>query len=202
MFQGKIEVISGCMFAGKSEELIRRVKRAAIARKNVQVFNPYLNERYSPACLLKNHDGLVVEAQPVRNSEEIAESVRPETEVVAVDEVQFFDKSISDVATALANRGIRVILAGIDTDFRGEPFGPMSYLLAIADDVMKLHAICMNCGEPASRSQRLINGKPALYDSPTIMVGGRESYEARCRACFELPNAPPPKQVAAGSAAI
>jgi thymidine kinase len=183
---GWIEVITGVMFSGKSEELIRRVRRAVIAKKRVQVFKSHLDDRYH-VYSVTTHDGLAVEAVPVGTALEIAQHVRPETAVVAIDEVQFLDPGIVRVATDLAGRGVRVILAGTDTDFRGEPFGPMPHLLAIAEIVDKLHAICVVCGDPACRNQRLINGKPAPYTSPTIMVGGSESYEARCRHCHEVP---------------
>lgn len=183
---GWIEVIAGVMFSGKSEELIRRVRRAIIAKKKVQVFKSHLDDRYG-IYSVTTHDGLAVEAEPVSSSLEIAEKVGPDTSVVAVDEAQFLDRGIVAVATALANRGVRVILAGTDTDFRGEPFGPMPELLAVAEVVDKLHAICVRCGDPACRNQRLIDGKAAPYDSPIIMVGGRETYEARCRRCHEVP---------------
>ena len=184
---GWIEVLCGVMFSGKSEELIRRVRRAIIARKKVQVFKSHLDERYSGIYHVSSHDGRTVEAVPIDTPEQIAHLVRPDTQVVAIDEAQFLDASIVDLVTELANCGRRVILAGTDCDFRGEPFGPMPQLLAIAEMVDKLHAICVICGNPASRNQRLIGGKPARYDSPTIMVGNNESYEARCRACHSVP---------------
>jgi len=184
---GWIEVIAGVMFSGKSEELIRRVRRAVIARKRVQVFKSHLDARYAGLYTLSTHDGGTVEAEPVDSSEEIMGRRRPDTEVVAVDEVQFLDDGIVSVANALADQGVRVVLAGIDMDFRGLPFGPMPTLLAVAEIVDKLQAICVVCGDPAGRNQRLVNGKPALWDSPTIMVGGRESYEARCRHCHRVP---------------
>ncbi len=183
---GWIEVITGVMFSGKSEELIRRVRRAVIARKRVQVFKSHLDDRYH-VFSVTTHDGLTVEAHPVSTALEIATQVRPDTSVVAIDEVQFLDGGIVDVATDLARRGVRAILAGTDTDFRGDPFGAMPQLLAVAEIVDKLHAICVVCGDPACRNQRLLNGKPAPYDSPTIMVGGSESYEARCRHCHQVP---------------
>jgi thymidine kinase len=176
------------MFSGKSEELIRRVRRAVIARKKVQVFKSHLDDRYAGLHSISTHDGITVEAQPVDSAGEIIRLVRPETEVVAVDETQFLDESIVDVATAMAKRGVRVILAGTDADFRGEPFGAIPQLMAVAEYVDKLHAICVVCGEEACRNQRLIDGKPARYDSPTIMVGGSETYEARCRRCHEVPH--------------
>jgi thymidine kinase len=175
------------MFSGKSEELIRRVRRAIIARKKVQVFKSHLDERYAGIYQVSSHDGRTVEAVPVDTPEQIGRLVHPETQVVAIDEAQFLDASIVPLVTALANRGVRVIVAGTDSDFRGEPFGPMPQLLAIAEVVDKLHAICVICGNPASRNQRLIGGRPARYDSPTIMVGSTESYEARCRACHSVP---------------
>ncbi len=184
---GTIEVIAGVMFSGKSEELIRRVRRAIIARQQVQVFKSHLDERYAGLYRISSHNGAVIEAIPVGTAAEVFRQVEPETEVVAVDEAQFLDASIVDIATEMAARGLRVILAGTDTDFRGEPFGPMGTLMAIADGVEKLTAICLVCGQPASRNQRLVDGLPARYDSPTIMVGGSESYEARCRHCHRVP---------------
>ena len=184
---GWIEVISGVMFSGKSEELIRRVRRAVIAKKKVQVFKSHLDERYSGVYAVSSHDGTIVEAEPVQHAIEIMERLRPGTEVVAIDEAQFLDSGVVLVANTLARRGVRVVLAGTDSDFRGEPFGSMGELMAVAEVVDKLHAICVVCGGPASRNQRLVNGTPAPYDSPTIMVGGRESYEARCRHCHEVP---------------
>src|SRR5205823_6311256 len=177
---GRIEVIAGVMFSGKSEELIRRVRRAVIAKNQVQVFKSHLDARYAGLYSISTHDGGLVEAEPVDSSDEIMTRRRPDTQVLAVDEVQFLDDGIVDVANTLADQGVRIVLAGIDMDFRGLPFGPMPALLAIAEIVDKLQAICVVCGEPASRNQRLVNGRPALWDSPTIMVGGRESYAARC----------------------
>jgi thymidine kinase len=185
---GWIEVIAGVMFSGKSEELIRRVRRAIIARRTVQVFKSHLDDRYG-VYSVTTHDGITVDAEPVSTSLDIARLVRPDVSVVAIDEAQFLDPGIIGVATDLAARGLRVILAGTDTDFRGEPFGPMPQLLAVAERVDKLHAICVVCGEPACRNQRLLEGKPAPFDSPTIMVGGREAYEARCRRCHVVPRA-------------
>lgn len=184
---GWIEVIAGVMFSGKSEELIRRVRRAVIAKKQVQVFKSHLDARYAGLYNVTTHDGLAVEAEPVDSSDEIARRVRPATEVVAVDEVQFLDQGIVGVVNDLADRGMRVILAGTDVDFRGQPFGAMPVLMCAAEVVDKFHAICVVCGGPASRNQRLVNGKPATWDSPTIMIGGRESYEARCRHCHRVP---------------
>jgi thymidine kinase len=175
------------MFSGKSEELIRRVRRAILARKRVQVFKSYLDDRYGGIQVVTSHDGGVVEAEPIQSSLELMERVRPDTEVVAVDEAQFLDEGIVGVANFLASSGVRVIIAGTDMDFRGRPFGAMGDLLAIAEKVDKLHAICVRCGELATRNQRLINGRPAPAEGPTIQVGGLESYEARCRSCHEVP---------------
>ena len=184
---GWIEVISGVMFSGKSEELIRRVRRGIIARRKVQVFKSHLDSRYAGLYNVTSHDGTTVEAAPVDSATEIFRQVRPETQLVAIDEAQFLDPEVVPIATTLAGRGVRVILAGTDTDFRGEPFGSMGELMAVAEMVDKLQAICVVCGDPACRNQRLIDGKPARYDSPTIMIGGRESYEARCRHCHRVP---------------
>jgi thymidine kinase len=184
---GWIEVVCGVMFSGKSEELIRRVRRAIIAKRSVQVFKSHLDERYAGIYRISSHDGRSVEAVPVDSAAQIAHRMEPRTQVLAIDEAQFLDDGIVPLATTLAGRGVRVIVAGTDTDFRGEPFGPMPHLLAVAEVVDKLHAICVVCGNPASRNQRLIEGRPARYDSPIIMVGGEESYEARCRGCHEVP---------------
>ncbi len=184
---GWIEVIAGVMFSGKSEELIRRVRRAIIARKRVQVFKSHLDGRYAGIYSISSHDGRSVEAVPVDSSAQIAQCLDPMAQVIAIDEAQFLDDSIVELSTSLAARGRRVILAGTDTDFRGEPFGPMPQLMAVAEVVDKLHAICVLCGSPASRNQRLVEGRPARYDSPVIQVGGTESYEARCRACHQVP---------------
>ncbi len=177
---GKVEVITGCMFSGKSEELIRRLRRAQIARQKIQVFKPSIDTRYSKIDVV-SHNGKKIEGIPVKSSDEILEKLEQDVDVVGIDEAQFFDDKVVKVANLLADRGIRVIVAGLDMDFRGEPFGPMPFLMAIADDVQKLHAICTVCGEDATRTQRLINGKPADYDDPVIMIGAREKYEARCR---------------------
>ena len=184
---GWIEVVSGVMFSGKSEELIRRVRRALIARKRVQVFKSHLDARYAGIYSVSSHDGRTVEAIPADSASQIALQIDPMAHVIAIDEAQFLDDGVIPLVTSLAGRGRRVICAGTDTDFRGEPFGPMPALMAVAEVVDKLHAICVLCGGPASRNQRLIDGQPAPYDSPTIMVGGTESYEARCRMCFSVP---------------
>jgi thymidine kinase len=183
---GWIEVVCGSMFSGKTEELIRRIRRAHIAKQKVQVFKPALDRRYH-AEQVASHNGLQWQAVPVSNARGILEQLDPDTTVVAVDEAQFFDWELSDVCKELAQTGLRIILAGLDMDFRGEPFGPMPLLMAEAEEVTKLQAICLECGAPASRTQRLIDGRPAAYDDPIILVGGSESYEARCRYCHEVP---------------
>lgn len=184
---GWMEVIAGSMFSGKTEELLRRVRRATIARKRVQVFKSHLDDRYAGLWAVSSHDRRTFEATPVDSSSQILLRLDPMAQVIAIDEVQFLDGGIVKVVSSLADRGRRVIMAGIDTDFRGEPFGPMPQLMAMAEVVDKLHAICVLCGSPASRTQRLLEGKPAAYDSPTIMVGASDSYEARCRACHQVP---------------
>jgi thymidine kinase len=177
------------MFSGKTEELIRRVRRAQIARQRVQVFKPVIDDRYG-VQKITSHNGLYVEALPVESAKSILDLVEPDTTVVAIDEVQFFDWQIARVCSELAERGVRVIAAGLDMDFRGEPFGPMPVMMAEAEMVDKLQAICMSCGGAASRTQRLIDGKPASYDDPVILVGANEVYEARCRKCHRVPGRP------------
>jgi thymidine kinase len=188
---GWIELICGSMFSGKTEELIRRLVRAEIARQKVQVFKPALDQRYKPNQV-NSHSGTYYQATVVESAADIARLVAEETNVVAIDEVQFFDWQVADLCDRLANQGRRVILAGLDLDFRGEPFGPMPLLMTQAEMVDKLNAICMTCGAPASRTQRLINGRPAYYDDPVIMVGASEVYEARCRRHHEVPRNPSP----------
>jgi thymidine kinase len=183
---GSIEVICGSMFSGKSEEVIRRVRRAEIAKQKVQVFKPSIDDRYSPSNVA-SHSGFIWDAIPVHDTKDIVAQVLPDTDVVAIDEVQFFDWSVADACNQLADRGVRVIVAGLDQDFRGEPFGPMPLLMAQAEVVDKLQAICVVCGAPASRTQRLINDKPAAYSDPIILVGASEVYEARCRRCHQVP---------------
>ncbi len=182
---GWIEVICGSMFSGKTEELIRRVRRAQIARQQVQVFKHSLDARYAEREVA-SHNGLQLEASPVENSARLQALIAPETTVVAIDEGQFFDEGLVALCDELADRGLRVIVAGLDMDFRGEPFGPMPQLMARAERVDKLQAICVVCGGPASRTQRLINGQPAAYDDPIIMVGAEEVYQARCRGCHQV----------------
>ncbi|MGC8837677.1 MAG: thymidine kinase [Anaerolineae bacterium] len=183
---GQVEVICGSMFSGKTEELIRRVRRAQIARQKVQVFKPSIDNRYGMERV-SSHNGMHWDAIPVDRAERILELVEDDTDVVAIDEAQFFNWEIAQVCEALADRGVRVIVAGLDMDFRGEPFGPMPLLMAQAEKVDKLQAICVRCGRPASRTQRLINGRPASVDDPVILVGASEVYEARCRHCHEVP---------------
>jgi thymidine kinase len=183
---GRVEVICGSMFSGKTEELIRRVRRAIIAHQKIQVFKPVIDDRYGVEQV-SSHNGQNVEAVPVAKAHDILTLLELTTTVVAVDEVQFFDAEIIEIAQQLAGQGIRVILAGLDMDFRGEPFGPIPQLLSVAEDVTKLHAICVVCGEDATRTQRLVNGSPARYDDPIIMIGAQERYEARCRDHHEVP---------------
>jgi thymidine kinase len=174
------------MFCGKTDELIRRLRRATIARQRVQVFKPAFDDRYG-IDKVTSHAGSEYEAQPITDATEIFEILNDDITVVAIDEAQFFGEEIVNVVQQLADQGIRVIVAGLDTDFRGEPFGQMPVLMAIAEDVDKLHAICMVCGEAASRTQRIINGKPAKYNDPIVVVGASELYEARCRRHHKVP---------------
>jgi thymidine kinase len=183
---GGIEVICGSMFSGKTEELIRRVKRAQIARKRVQVFKPAIDTRYSVEHVA-SHDGVRAQAIVVTTAAELADRIDETTEVVAIDEIQFLDLPVIQLCEMLASHGKRVIVAGLDQDFRGESFGPMPELMARAEHVDKLQAICVVCGAPASRTQRLINGRPASYHDPIILVGATEAYEARCRSCHDVP---------------
>lgn len=183
--RGRIELICGSMFSGKTEELIRRLRRALIARQKVQVFKPVIDDRYHVEKVT-SHNGLDFEAQPVSRSADIVTMLDPETTVVAIDEVQFFEPDVVDLCEELADAGKRVIVAGLDTDFRGVPFGPIPDLMARAEEVDKLHAICVVCGQEASRTQRLIDGQPAAQDDPVVLVGAAEVYEARCRECHEV----------------
>ena len=183
---GSIEVVCGSMFSGKTDELIRRLVRATIAKQKVQVFKPAIDIRYAVEKVT-SHAGSDYDAIPVEKAAEIRERIDPDTTVVGIDEAQFFDPEIVLVAEELASRGIRVLVAGLDTDFRGEPFGPMPLLMSRAEQLDKLHAICMVCGDEASRTQRLVKGKPARYDDPVVIVGASELYEARCRLHHEVP---------------
>lgn len=183
---GSVEIITGSMFCGKTEELIRRLRRATIARQKVQVFKPAIDNRYAERKLI-SHSGSDFEAIPIHKAVDILIKLDVDTTVIAIDEAQFFELSIINLVEELADRGLRVIVAGLDTDFRGEPFGPMPTLMAKAERVDKLHAICMICGEAASRTQRLVNGVPARYDDPVVIVGAAEMYEARCRQHHQVP---------------
>ena len=175
---GWIEVVCGSMFSGKTEELIRRLRRAEIAQQNVQVFKPIIDSRYSADHITSHSDQKLI-ANSVRSAKEILELVKKETQVVGIDEAQFFNQDLIDVCQTLADRGLRVIIAGLDQDYRGVPFEPIPQLLAIAEYITKSNAICVVCGNPASRSQRII------AEGDRVVVGAQEAYEARCRKCFD-----------------
>jgi thymidine kinase len=177
---GWIEVICGSMFSGKSEELIRRLRRAIIARQKVQAFKPEIDNRYSPDDIV-SHDERRIECRKVKQAEQIPELIDDDTRVVGIDEAQFFGEELVDVCEALANRGKRVIVAGLDQDYRGKPFEPIPQLLALAESITKTMAVCMVCGAPANRTQRLIES------DERIVVGAGEAYEPRCRKCFSRP---------------
>ncbi|MFN8412498.1 MAG: thymidine kinase [Anaerolineales bacterium] len=183
---GSIEVVCGSMFSGKTDELIRRLVRATIAKQKVQVFKPAIDIRYA-AEKVTSHAGANFNATPVEKAVDIRLKLEKDTTVVGIDEAQFMDAEVVTIADELAERGVRVIVAGLDTDFRGEPFGSMPILMSKAEQVSKLHAICMVCGDEASRTQRLVNGSPARYDDPVVIVGASELYEARCRQHHEVP---------------
>lgn len=187
--EGWLEVITGCMFAGKTEELIRRIKVLQYAKKPVMVFKPMIDNRYSSDAVV-SHAGTSVSSIVIRSANEIYDYITDETEVIAIDEVQFFDAQIVTICNALADQGKRVMVAGLDMDFRGEPFGVMPALITTAEFVTKLTAVCMKCGAPATRTQRLVNGKAARYSDPIVLVGASEAYEARCRHCHEVKNKP------------
>ncbi|HSI68505.1 MAG TPA: thymidine kinase [Planococcus sp. (in: firmicutes)] len=184
---GWVELICGSMFSGKSEELIRRIRRAQFAKQKIAVFKPKLDNRYSEEAVV-SHDGTSLIALPIGRSDEMHEFITDEFDVIAIDEAQFFDENLVDNVQKLADHGFRVIVAGLDQDFRGKPFGPMPTLLSIAEQVTKLQAVCTVCGSPASRTQRLIDGKPAGFDDPIILVGASEAYEPRCRHHHEVPS--------------
>lgn len=184
--KGWIEIITGPMFAGKSEELIRRIRTLSYAHKKIVCFKPAIDDRYDTVAIA-SHDGEKLDAIPISSADEILEHVLPDSEVVGIDEIQFFSNEIISICEQLADRGVRVIAAGLDTDFKGEPFGPVPELLARAEFVSKLSAACTICGCAATRTQRLIDGKPAKYDDPVILVGAKESYQARCRKHHEIP---------------
>ncbi|MGE7835900.1 thymidine kinase [Viridibacillus arvi] len=177
---GWIEVICGSMFSGKSEELIRRVRRSQFAKQKIAVFKPEIDNRYSEEAVV-SHNGTTVIARPIKSPKEIWDHISDDFDVIAIDEAQFFEDDIVEIVQQLANHGFRVILAGLDQDFKGVPFGPMPKLMAIAELVTKLQAVCSVCGSPSSRTQRLINGQPAGIDDPVILVGASEAYEPRCR---------------------
>lgn len=182
---GKIDVICGSMFSGKTEELIRRVLCARVENKKVEVFKPVEDCRYSDNCVV-SHKGNIIQAHPINRQIDILLFVRPETEVVAIDEAQFFDENIVEICDILANRGCHVIVAGLDLDFRGNAFKNMAFLMSQAENITKLKTVCNVCGIPAWCSQRLVNGEPAFYEDDTIKIGASESYEARCREHHEV----------------
>ena len=183
---GWIECICGSMFSGKSEELLRRVKRGVIAKQNVLLFKPFIDNRYEENKV-STHNGNTFESVNIDKSEEIYDYIKDKKyDIIGIDEVQFFDENIVEVINNLADDGVRVIVAGLDMDFKAEPFYPMPKIMAISEMVTKLHAVCNKCGKEASRSQRLINGEPAKYDDPIVVIGASESYEARCRHCHEI----------------
>ena len=182
---GWIEVISGNMYAGKTEELLRRVKRILYAKKRVIVFKPTIDNRYSESEVV-SHNNERIKSINITKAQDILKYTSPLPYAIAVDEVQFLNHDLIDVCEYLADQGVRVILAGLDRDFRGEPFGIMPELLARAEYVTKLYAICQVCGAPATRTQRIIDGKPAKYTDPIVLVGAKEQYEARCRHCHEV----------------
>lgn len=186
---GYVEVISGCMFAGKTEELLRRIRVLSYGTQKIQLFKPLIDNRYEEDMVV-SHNGTKHESIQIKNAIDILLHINEDSEIVAIDEVQFFDEDIIMVIDKLADNGIRVMVAGLDLDFRGEPFGVMPELITKAEFVVKLTAICTKCGAPGTRSQRNINGKPADYYDPVIMVGASESYEAVCRHCHEVPNKP------------
>ena len=183
---GWIECICGSMFSGKSEELLRRIKRGVIAKQSVLLFKPSIDNRYEENKI-STHNGNTYESVNIDKAEDIYDYIKNKKyDIIGIDEVQFFDKKIVEVINNFADNGIRVIVAGLDMDFKAEPFYPMSEIMAISEMVTKLHAVCNKCGKEASRSQRLINGEPAKYDDPIVVIGASESYEARCRHCHEV----------------
>ena len=187
--EGYIEVITGCMFAGKTEELIRRINVLKFANKNILVFKPKIDNRYSNEAVV-SHAGSSVKSVDIEHAIDIISYVEADTDVVAIDEVQFFDEEIVRVCEYLALKGLRVMVAGLDMDFRGEPFGVIPTLMTTAEFVTKLTAVCTTCGAPATRTQRLVDGKPASYHDPIVMIGASEAYEARCRHDHEVIDKP------------
>lgn len=192
-FSGKLEVICGSMFSGKSEELMQRLRRAEYAKKNVVTVKHAIDKRKSFSCIV-SHNGVQREAFPIDSCEEglqtLEKMIGDSVDVVGIDEIQFFQEGVVPIIQQMVENGKRVIVAGLDLDFRCEPFGNVPMLMAIADELTKLRAICVVCGNDANFSQRLINGKPANYDDPTILVGGEECYEARCRQCYCIDKKP------------
>ena len=186
---GYIETVIGPMYSGKSEELIRRLKRAKIAKQNIVVFKPQIDDRYSKEDVV-SHSGDSIKAIPISDSNQIYDHIDEKTQVVGIDEVQFFNSKIVDVCEYLADKGVRVMVAGLDKDFRGEAFGVMPELLTKGEFVTKLTAVCAKCGSPATRTQRLVDGKPASFDDPVVLVGAVDHYEPRCRHCHEVVNKP------------
>lgn len=183
---GWIECICGSMFSGKSEELLRRIKRGVIAKQKVLLFKPSIDNRYDENRV-STHNGNSYDSISIEKSSDILNFVKDTNyDIIGIDEIQFFDNDIVKIINKLADDGIRVIVAGLDMDFKAEPFHPMPEIMAISEMVTKLHAVCNKCGKEASRSQRLINGKPAKYDNPIVVIGASESYEARCRHCHEI----------------
>ena len=183
--KGWIEVIASPMFAGKTEELIRRVKRMEYAKKNYMIFKPAIDTRYSKNEVV-SHNKKTLNAISISHGSDIKRHLKDDTQAIVIDEVQFFDESLLKYVMDFADNGYRVICAGLDTDFRGEPFGVVGPLMAVSESVTKLTAICCVCGEEATRTQRIIDGKPAFYDDPIILVGANDSYEARCRCCHQV----------------
>lgn len=184
---GSLEVICGPMFAGKSEEIIRRVRRIEYAKKKILCFKPAIDDRYS-ADEIVSHNHNKTKSIVINHSSEIYQYISQDLYAIVIDEVQFLDNGIINVCTSLANQGIRVIVGGLDLDFRGEPFSVMPELLARAENVTKLTAICVKCGENATRTQRIVDGRPAFFEDPVVMVGAKEKYEPRCRLCHEVPH--------------
>jgi thymidine kinase len=188
--KGFIEVVCGPMFAGKTEELIRRIRRLEYAKQHVLVFKPAIDTRYEAIREIVSHNLSKKPSIVIESSKEILAYINDSIDAVVIDEAQFFDLGIVEVIETLADKGIRVIVGGLDRDFRGEPFGPMPLILARAEFVTKLTAICVKSGLPATRTQRMINGKPANYHDKTILVGAQESYEPRARQYHEVPGKP------------
>ncbi|MCI9049689.1 MAG: thymidine kinase [Coprobacillus sp.] len=187
--EGWLEVICGCMFAGKTEELIRRINVLSYAKKNIVVFKPKIDNRYSDEEIV-SHAGAHIPCIVVEKGKDILNYIHNDVDVIAIDEIQFFDRDIIDVCEYLADKGIRVMVAGLDKDFRGEPFGVVPELLTRAEFVTKLTAVCAKCGAPATRTQRLLKGKPVAFEQPIVLIGDDDHYEPRCRHCHEIPNKP------------